>query len=783
MRVRLLDATVENYFAARRVDYALSDLGLTLVEGVNRDDPGSPANGVGKSTLYLDAPTWCLFGEARSVGADDVVNDVAGRDCAVTCRLEVPEVGLVAVQRYRRVSGRNGLRLWVGAPVRDLEGAASDQATRFEVSALDVDGTQRMLEDMLGLDLEVWRAAVYRAQDDEERFAALTDSRQKELLTRIFRLDAIDHLRDQASLRSKELTERLTPLNARLERAQATVAALPLADLRAAQEAWIASTARRLADLDCATQDADATNRQAHGRVQRLRQLEVFAAQVEQVHVPLALEATPRAPVLGPVPTVPGAPMRRAPVVRPFPPAPAAEVPPPLLVDVRALEHEASVHEHNASVAQERARSRSAEVTALIRKAAAIAQKSSGACDECGAQLTPEHADREAGRLRGEATQVEGEADTHARGARTAALTGAGIRAHVDAIRREHADRVNAAAIAHRAAYAEWERQCTAEVRRAAEEAAELSHRDAEEWRVAAHAAAAAAAQVKAQNEALQNAWRAKVEEVSARNAAHEASARAGVEAQLAPLRAEMSALQGADAEYARSTQDYRSKGAERARVAAEHWPMAQAFADAVEKDRTARAEIGIVERDRAGLERELRLAEFWVEGCGAKGIKGLVLDERVQELTDRANGWLQVLTKGVYWIKAETQRLTARGKVSEKFTVRVFRHRRTGGIAERSWGAWSGGQKARVSVGIDLALADCVAARAKRAHDLLVLDEVFRHLDSGGRESMLDALHVLRRDRGSVVVVDHDPVMRASFDRKVFVELDHGETRIGAAE
>lgn len=53
--------------------------GLYLVQGRNEVQPSLEGNGCGKSTLFGDALTWCLFGKTpRLLKASDILNWEAG---------------------------------------------------------------------------------------------------------------------------------------------------------------------------------------------------------------------------------------------------------------------------------------------------------------------------------------------------------------------------------------------------------------------------------------------------------------------------------------------------------------------------------------------------------------------------------------------------------------------------------------------------------------------------------------------------------------------------------
>lgn len=789
--VRILGAVVENFGPFERAEYGLERLGLALVEGRNLDDPvESPHNGVGKSSLYLNAPSWSLFGALpEGADADGVVNDIAGRNCAVTTHLEAEGTGLVTVQRFRKVGGKGGLRFWVGRRVADLADAKSEGHRPFERSHADQRATQGEIEELLGLDHEVWRAAVYRAQDDERRFAALVDSEQKDLLTRVFRLDVIDGWRANAEVRAAELVKSREQIREAVRLLEAENPLLRVQQLEAALAAWSQERSARITALDAtlsrlqdAWQTAQAKARRLDEVVRELAQLRASPPRPSR-----PLEPEPQRPAEPPPPAIAPEPVHPRPAQAMYDPAPPPQQPQvPAAPDQAAAEGEAAGFEASAAQLAERARAGMAAAAALRAKAAGVASRRAGLCSECGVPLTPEHADLEAARLGAEARGLDVQACTDARLGDDAALAARAIRQKLAAERTLHAQRAHAAQEQHRAACAAWE----AENRRRQHAASERAdrHNAAERARYADEYARWAAerdrlnAARNVESLARWDRWQAELAQVSQRNALLLAESRGDYDARVAALAAELRSLEDAGDELTSVTASGMATRDERNRLAAAAWPLAPDLEAARARADQVRISLSRAEAELAAVEGPLRLAEFWVSGFGARGLKSYVLDERLQELTDLANGWIRLLTGGVYWVRFETQAEKKKGGLTERFTVRVFRHGRTGRVVERRWGMWSGGQKARVGVGIDLALADAIAARARRRYNLMVLDEVFRHLDAGGREGMLRVLAELRKTRESVVVVDHDREFKAAFDRRIVVEMSQERSRLVAA-
>lgn len=171
-------------------------------------------------------------------------------------------------------------------------------------------------------------------------------------------------------------------------------------------------------------------------------------------------------------------------------------------------------------------------------------------------------------------------------------------------------------------------------------------------------------------------------------------------------------------------------------------------------------------------------LLEWWSAGLGRQGLKSFVLDSYLEIMTTEANRWVSIITGGRGWVRFETQKAAVSGKkLIEQINVRCFTQGPSGETIERSIrdAEWSGGERQRYALAIDFGLARLVAGRAKRAWDTLILDEVFRYLDAGGKQAFVDVLRQLAKDKSTVLLVDHDPTFTAYCDSVIVVEKRNG--------
>lgn len=175
-----------------------------------------------------------------------------------------------------------------------------------------------------------------------------------------------------------------------------------------------------------------------------------------------------------------------------------------------------------------------------------------------------------------------------------------------------------------------------------------------------------------------------------------------------------------------------------------------------------------------------LEYTEYWEKAFGPKGLKSYVLDSKLAEMTDAANYWVKLLTGGTFWIRFETQK---KGRSTKKLTnelnVRVFRYNPDGRVSERNYKSWSGGEKKRVSLAIDFGLSRLVARRARKRYDLLILDELFKHVDTAGGEAIAEMLDELRREKSSIFVIEHDNDFKARFENRILVRRKNARSAI----
>jgi DNA repair exonuclease SbcCD ATPase subunit len=689
--MKIITVEIENFGSwAGKHTVPMSGQGMVLVEGVNQDDPGANSNGSGKSTLF-DAIDWCLFGKVpRGDHVDSVINKDA-RQTRVEVWLDEDGHG-IGVERVRG-KGETSLKVHMSGPDYDEE-----------IETLDVAETQRRLEQLLGLDRQVFHAAVLRGQTDRFNFADATQADRLDILTRILQLDEIDRMLEVAKLKATAAQTAAAAaghdqevLAGRLE--EATRNKVTLETAAAGWEAEErARIAKRITEL---TEYIAGLAKQLHAAP-----IPDLQAQLAQLKAPLPVQ--PPSPDLEKCRQAVEAHASK----RPVPPDQTE-----LSNEIRKLSGDVAVATKKAGAIQSQVEMARGQLRSLKGQVGAV-------CPTCGRPLSGDHLAREIARLEAELPALESVYQSQ-----DAEMTALQTQLSHAQMRMAESGR------AYDKLLKAWEgdREALASGLRGWEEAA------------AKVASDSALARAQAVAQCAQN--------LRAQEMAH---------SYLTQANRELSALEGG----ALPPNPYAGQLAQE---------IARLVALQSEVDAAAAA------WDQRVLDS--RYMNYLVEALGPKGLKSYILDMQLQQLTDAANRWVGMLTGGSMMVQFVTQvALRSSKSVKNAVDIRVFRYE-DGKMIERAYRSWSGGERQRVSLGIDFGLAEMVAKRATRRWDVLILDELFRHLDRSGKEAVVGMLRQLRESKPDIFVVEHDPDFADQFDKRVRVVKQGGRSQWLTAE
>ena len=166
-------------------------------------------------------------------------------------------------------------------------------------------------------------------------------------------------------------------------------------------------------------------------------------------------------------------------------------------------------------------------------------------------------------------------------------------------------------------------------------------------------------------------------------------------------------------------------------------------------------------------------LASSWAELLAPKGVRAAIGDAVLAAIETGANSWLAVLSDGRMSVEFAPVKETRAGEKREIQTT-IFVKKDDGSVTKRNILNFSGGERRRINIAVDLGVAAAFSAGGSLALSLLVLDEeVFSGLDEQGKVGVATAIH--RSGVADVIVIDHDPALSGSLPRviKVIREIE----------
>lgn len=227
---------VQNFGSFKSLDFDFSDSDLALISG---------DTGAGKST-FADFCVWALFGTTSKGGAADDVRTWGSDDkTSVEQTVELSD-GTITVTRIRGKATQNDL-YWVEA--------ASPES---KVRGKDAADTQRLLNERLGIDADLYSLSFYFSQFSEaDRFFIMKPRERREILEKISVLDTPVLLAERASAARKATKKELEAVELSLSKNQGSLeqARLQLQDTTTSARSWDEKHLKALAKAEADAED------------------------------------------------------------------------------------------------------------------------------------------------------------------------------------------------------------------------------------------------------------------------------------------------------------------------------------------------------------------------------------------------------------------------------------------------------------------------------------------------------------------------------------------------
>ena len=175
-------------------------------------------------------------------------------------------------------------------------------------------------------------------------------------------------------------------------------------------------------------------------------------------------------------------------------------------------------------------------------------------------------------------------------------------------------------------------------------------------------------------------------------------------------------------------------------------------------------------------LNENLVIYEFWSVAFSNKGIRPLLLDKFVNEFNKVVKHYCYEVSNGEFVVEFTPTSKTQAGISRNKLGLQVIYKDKT-----VNYSSLSGGEKTRVNLPLCFGLNKWVSNKYGVTNGILgvmILDELFAHLDAKGRDSVAELLNEEGRNK-SIFVIDHSDVLTAYTDNLWLVSKQNDITQL----
>jgi exonuclease SbcC len=152
----------------------------------------------------------------------------------------------------------------------------------------------------------------------------------------------------------------------------------------------------------------------------------------------------------------------------------------------------------------------------------------------------------------------------------------------------------------------------------------------------------------------------------------------------------------------------------------------------------------------------------------GKNGVPAMLIEQALPQIETKANEILGRLTNGNMSIRFITQQAykdKTREDLRETLDIQISD---TAGM--RDYEMFSGGEAFRINFAIRLALSEVLAQRAGARLQTLVIDEGFGSQDDIGRQRLIEAINMVKKDFAVILVITHIDYLKDFFPTRLEV-------------
>jgi DNA repair exonuclease SbcCD ATPase subunit len=152
------------------------------------------------------------------------------------------------------------------------------------------------------------------------------------------------------------------------------------------------------------------------------------------------------------------------------------------------------------------------------------------------------------------------------------------------------------------------------------------------------------------------------------------------------------------------------------------------------------------------------------------EGVKAFVFAKIINEINFYVSEYLRYMFDSNISLKFDIQSTNSQGQIKQKIDTIVWvRGER------RNLNLLSGGERARLILATNFALARIISSRCGSVPNFIVLDEAFVGIDTSGKSKIMTFLKKMSDTKDFVFVIDHNNEFKEMFDSTFYVEKRQG--------
>jgi DNA repair exonuclease SbcCD ATPase subunit len=175
-------------------------------------------------------------------------------------------------------------------------------------------------------------------------------------------------------------------------------------------------------------------------------------------------------------------------------------------------------------------------------------------------------------------------------------------------------------------------------------------------------------------------------------------------------------------------------------------------------------------------LVNSLAIYDFWHNTFSNKGIRTLLLDRFVNEFNSIVKKYCYQVSNGEFVVEFTPTSKIRSGLERNKLGLQVvYKDKMV------NYSALSGGEKTRCNLPLCLGLNKFISQKHRLSNGIfgiMILDELFAHLDEKGRDNVADLLNEEGRNK-SIFVIDHSDVLVSYTDNLWLVTKENETTKL----